>query len=171
MVHTADNEASVIAAQSAATRQRPTRHDPAVRAVVAAELAAEVAEWAEEDGVPQRYVEAIAAALRYYSDGYELAKELERSPLYLSPDAALVEILGNHSSWKAEDDAVRAWVAEHHISSPFAEGQMVSTRQGVGEVRKIDAERAVLWVHTPEQAATSNWIINYEDATAADGAQ
>lgn len=144
--------------------KRPRRYDAAVVRAAAEDLAPAVAEWCEQ-AADETIVSGLARALGRQSDGYELAKELERAWL-ISPDSMLVEILGGHDLWGAERKAVEAWVAAHGITVSHAVGDEVQTRHGQGSVTAVDHKHATVNVHTPEQEPTTAWIIAAEDCTA-----
>jgi hypothetical protein len=150
---------------------RPTRNDDNVIRAAALKLAEDCAEWDSETPTAE-WVDALLKCKRHWSDGYELARELQ-DRCWVSPDAALVEVLDGASSylWSAENEAVKAWIAEHGVTAPLSIGTRVACGRGTGEITRIDAERGAYVVlpdaerGDPKFSRGGGWIINYDDAT------
>jgi hypothetical protein len=107
--------------------KRPTINDEAVATAAAKSLVPAVNQWLETNGeighLPQIEADLIKA-LKYASDGYEIARKLE--PLY-DPDAALVEILDGAYSAKIQALTAleREWVTASGIQ-PIPLGSKVT---------------------------------------------
>lgn len=124
------------------TARRPRRTDEAVCRAAAERLAPEVARWLEE-APDESIVAALTKALRGNSDGYALARALERD-WHIEPDEELVEILSGAAGalWSCQDAAIAAWVAENGVTLGLDIGTRVSTPRGMGVVERRDEKLA-----------------------------
>jgi hypothetical protein len=135
-----------------AESKRPTSRSPEVIEIAAEKLAPEVAKWCNEP-VNHKIREGLVSALRYGTDGYKLARELE-DKWYISPDAELVDILDGASSivWDAERQAVAEWVKANGITADLPLETLVETPHGVGPIRGRNEEEATYTVYIEENA-------------------
>ncbi|MBA1157794.1 hypothetical protein [Microvirga mediterraneensis] len=142
-----------------AESKRPTSRSPEVIEIAAEKLAPEVAKWCNEP-VNDEIREGLVSALRYGTDGYKLARELE-DKWYISPDAELVEILEGASSivWDAERQAVAEWVKTNGIAADLPIETLVETPHGTGVIRDKSEEQATYTVCIPEHAERSTGYI------------
>lgn len=69
----------------------------------------------------------IAMHATYYSDGYELAKELENVAGWQNIDMQMVETLDSYSTYlhHSLEKAKRQWAAENNIQPPYPVGSRV----------------------------------------------
>jgi hypothetical protein len=122
-------------------RPRPRQSDPRVIEAAAKALAPAVVCWLGDDSDPDDIAADIAKAARYHSDGYELAKELERDGY--DPDAELVDILGGLDTYRPHQAMLKQWVQANAIAPQFAAGdRVVCSRNGAGTVVEVQAETA-----------------------------
>lgn len=118
------------------TTPRPTRRDPEIIRKAAEKLAPEVQEWMGDsnDLSLEEITEDIAKAIRWDTDGYKIARNLDD----YDPDAALVEILDGADSiiYTAHQKACEAWVEASGIQAPQIGMKVAPAKegQGVGEV-------------------------------------
>jgi hypothetical protein len=153
------------------TLRRPRPSDPEIVSVsVEKTVLADVMTWlkdaSERDEVKADLVKAVDA------DGYEFAKNLERRS-YWDPDAELVEILSNYSTYSAMESAERDWVAVNGITIPFAANAIVIWRGKRHRVASTKPEIAKLLLHPCDPAEKQfdrddcGWLVSVEDVTLA----
>lgn len=161
---------------------RPTEVDPRE---VALRLLPDVLAWMRGDNgrmldpdQVDSVTKQLADVLDGYSDGYALARDLDREGWI--PDSELVEILDNAQHlWNAvEEDNVAAWVERYNVQCPFVEGQPIEFRTSrapvylLGEVTDIYAKHAKVVVfcqslgHVREGNGTRGVIVPYEACRA-----
>lgn len=125
--------------------KRPTINDPAVIRAAAEKLLPNVKAWLEQDRDKQdewsdeEITDQLFKAMLWGSDGYELAKNLDR----WSPDAALVEILDSAVSYKftARDKACVEWMETRGLSAPEIGARVTWAKEpnrGAGTVKAND---------------------------------
>jgi hypothetical protein len=109
------------------------------------------------------------AAVASLSDGYEIARHLERRGL--SADAGLVEVLDGCWVRQAIEELTRQWVRCLNIQPAFKVGDVVFVRSRrpdeaavVAEVRSDLAEYGVRW---PDMSANVMGIVKFEDCSPA----
>lgn len=117
------------------TPPRPTRRDPDVIQAAANQLAPDVFKWCGDgDTTLEDITTDLVKALRWKTDGYELARELDD----YSPDAELVEILDKADILihAAQRKACEEWVKSTRIPAPAIGMQVaaITDHSGVGEV-------------------------------------
>lgn len=159
---------------------RPKHTDVPLRAV-AAQLAPDVAKLVNCAPDDEEIIDALEDALKRVgcSNGYEIAKELERSSIF-RPDSMLVEILD--SAWYVRstlhDELVKKWVSWHDITSDKNVGDPVRISFRVkdvrGTIRRINHEHAQYVVYAEELFLDRKgggrhlgMVINYEDILPA----
>lgn len=107
--------------------ERPRTLTVDMKRAIAERMAKECAEWAEDDAAS--WVEPLMKVISRHSDGYSLARELERQ-YGVDPDSRLVEILdGVH--WEASSEieaAEKAWAARVNPQPPLPIGARVTWR-------------------------------------------
>lgn len=124
---------------------RPTDRSPEVFEAACRAILPELMDWLKQGG-DRRMTEGLVLsdmkrAGAYTHDAYAMAKAFEG--LGWAPDAELVEILANFSTYSAEKEATRAWVSANGITVPFTAGQRArSDRFGAGLVREVRADVA-----------------------------
>lgn len=101
--------------------KRPTLNDEAVIRIAAEKLLPAVKEWLSRSGDEsddEDTLKDLCRALRWESDGYEIAKHLESDSWM--PGAALVEILDDAISYKmqARDAACLEWMKTSGLIAP-----------------------------------------------------
>lgn len=123
------------------TPKRPVKHDDAVSRAAAKEIAPQVKEWLNDEDTSLDTIESdLVKALKYNSNGYEIAKSLDSHNGY-SPDAELVEILEgcSYAKSKAHDKLCREWVTANGIKELPMQTRVTWSRKpeaGVGVVTK-----------------------------------
>lgn len=145
--------------------KRPTFVDERIAEIAAVNLLPSVQEWLGEEG--DDILEQIADAIRFKSDGYDIAKHLEDN-YYWSPNAHLVEILdvAYHRVSQAHEQLEREWVAENGITVPAdLLNQRVSCRSGVGTVTKIIEQTAKVIVTEDGTTPGYGWVVPFETCT------
>ena len=122
--------------------ERPKGNDPRVREVAIAALAVECAAWG--DGTSAATWERVLARSHLNSNGYEIARDLERYEGVCGIDMELVEILDGASSllWDAHRDLVKQWVAEAQPQPQFGVGDRIQSRNGTGRVSGFVSDQA-----------------------------
>lgn len=132
-------------------KERPKKTDPEIIDAAAELLVPELMKWADETENRDAYLKDAKKVIRdcYWKNGYELARDLDS----YCPDSELVDILENASFHLARvlSAAIKAWVAENNIVSPFPMGAKVEfDHKGkvcLGEVATIYAERAEMTIY------------------------
>jgi len=123
--------------------KRPTIRDAAVLDRAAEVMWPRIQAWNGHD--PDRDTVAdLRRALRWTSDGYKLARDLDK----WCPDAALVDILdsaGAELHFAAREET-KAWVIANSVETPVLVGSRVAFIRGgnriTGEVARVDADVA-----------------------------
>lgn len=156
----------VEAQAPASTMPRPKRSDPSIVTEAATRLADRCVEW---DPTSRRslWIEALVAAASDWSDGYRLARNLDRHAMVM-PDSDLVEILADAQSVldDVHAEAEAAWVRIVGFSPDFAVGEQVTMRHGTGPVHSID-ERRARYVVDVDRVGNGGVYANAEDVRAA----
>ena len=117
---------------------RPKHNDDAIIRIAAEKLLPEVMGWLGDAGIPENEVlDDLAKAMRWGSDGYKIAKDLD----CYEPDAALVEILDAAGSLKsaAREKACAEWVIANGLEGPELGAKVTSTTRpadGLGTVTR-----------------------------------
>ena len=130
--------------------QRPTYSDPAVQER-GLDLAVElVAEWSDE--ITASEWKELFQRHGMGGNGYELARRIDHA-LPNTPDAELVALLDDVEGcrWRAHEEAVKQWVAEHDIKPDLGVGQRVHWSDAIGE-----AKTGTIWAI---DAPTARYII------------
>lgn len=119
----------------------------------------------------------LACAMRYHSDGFEIAERL-KGDFYWEPDAMLVDILDCHHKHECYKDLVREWVKENDIKPQLMIGQSVEYKDPFkiqnGVITKIHYDTAEYEIfseslgHVKEGCGTYGVIIPYESVNAND---
>jgi hypothetical protein len=166
---------------------RPKRTDDAVIAAAARNVVSQLIESSPNDYNEKErdeYEADLRRALRYApSDGYEIAKELDR--LGWAVDAMLVEDLSGDPIDSALRDAVGHWVKTGGITPRFALGDKVRVTftwfdKGThdGEIARIDEFQATYTVcipalgHVPPgKMGTQGRVLTFEEVEAENPAQ
>ena len=108
---------------------RPSRRDPEIIAAAATKLAPQVIEWmtGTDSDLPQ-LIEDLKKAMRWDSDGYQLARRMDD----YEPDAQLVEILdeAGHLVRAEHEKACIAWVEANGLKGPEIGARVKYHRQG-----------------------------------------
>lgn len=130
------------ASHGAAMTPRPSRWDDAVVAAGVDVMWPRIAESGGADAPTdpaevESYKSDLRVAFRHNEDGYEVGRYLEGCGWYM--DAEMVEALdnGGHAIYRAEQAAVRAWVAAGGVSVDLPAGTKVrhpSLNGHVGEI-------------------------------------
>lgn len=151
--------------------KRPKLNDDAVIALVAEELAIKIADWMSNYDDIEEIENDLKRALKYHSDGYELARELDD----YNPDAELVDILDNALDMKlsAHDQVCRRWVSDNGLVGPNIGASVSFTFDGKrieGEVvNNYDYGQSSVFCeslgHVREGLGTHGVVINWEDLT------
>jgi hypothetical protein len=152
---------------------RPARNGPAVRAAAVRSLAAECAEWGDDNTV-EVWVSILRDA-HLNDNGFEIARDLDRYRRINGIDAELVEILdgASHHLWSAHDAAVAAWVASERIEPSRPIGARITVeRHGVGTISGHKLE-AGCYLFVPDSdgeryAGGGGIYVPYENAQAID---
>jgi hypothetical protein len=158
--------------------KRPTRRDAAVVAEAARWLASKVHGWLKEGGdnvsTYEEVLSDLVDALKWGdTDGYELAKSLERNRSY-DPDANLVEILDEASSVfsRAHTEAQKAWVISSGAKPQFKPGDTVKFSHGGEKLVGVIEDDPKGW-YEPEgkhcitvAGRSGKPIVNWEDVSA-----
>lgn len=160
--------------------KRPNMYADDIVASAAAALAPDVAKWLEED-VDDSMIGDLAKAMAWDTDGYALAKRLERC-WSIDPDSELVETLDHASGYliDAHRAAVAAWVTDCSITPTYAVGDTVVVKHHrdthTGTIVRIDAATAYYLVNIPALGhvggnahGTHGLYIPYENVMPADG--
>lgn len=156
------------------TTKRPTRQDEDVIQKVAAGLANRVVKWSNGEISLEDATEDLKKALKWGgTDGYEIAKRLERDAGY-SPDAGLVEELDSavFVMSKAHSDAQAEWVSKNNIRPEFKPGDKVMwvRRKCEGVIVEDNGSIYLKTGHyklrTADSAANSSYAVPFEDVTA-----
>lgn len=117
---------------------RPSRSDEVIITRVAEKLLPDVMEWLGDAECPEDEVlKDLARAIRWESDGYEIAKSLDR----YEPNAELVEILDatGHLKTSIWEKVCAEWVVVNGIQGPHMGAKVTWARRpqdGVGTVTK-----------------------------------
>lgn len=160
---------------------RPKQSDAAIVRQVATTLSKEVLKWLEEvgeDDTSNTLVEDLEKAIKFDSDGYAIAKNLD--DMSYVPDAALVEILDTTSSlrYEALRQAQIEWVKTNRTllteppigakvkwtNAPFSIRQKIAYTTGVGTVAN-NHEEGKSTVNYPElhKHPSSGYVIPWEE--------
>ena len=156
--------------------KRPTWPDDYVVRKAAELLAPKLKAWLVEcdkhDDTPlDDIVNDLAKAMDWHTDGYELAKNLEREGWM--PDAQMVEVL--ESAAFAKHDAVafmcKEWVKAYGVQPPPLEAMVKDPKhpeRGVGLITEnhSDGRSTVMFPklgHVREGAGNHGLILNWED--------
>lgn len=151
------------------TSARPSRNAPEVRAAAIRSLAEECATWGDGDTIDTWI--GILRDAHLNSNGFEIARDLDRYGRVNGADAELVEILdgASHCLWTAHDAAVTAWVAAEGIQPALDVGARVTIdRHGPGTISGIKPESGH-YLFVPDNdcdrfASGGGIYLAYEDA-------
>jgi hypothetical protein len=133
----------------------------------------DVVEWLADEGASMdRVRQEILAA--FAPDAYSLARNLERRGW--APDARLVSILDDISTWHVHKQLSKDWVTTHGITVVFGIGDRICT-SGIkaGTVVAIYPDHAQIVVQPDDRRAEfesrphSGTVINVEDAVRIAG--
>lgn len=125
------------------------------------------------------YIKFFTNELKYYTDGYQLAKRLDES-LGVYPDEELVDCLSGTSNivYSAHCDAVKKWIKEEQIKPEFSIGDKVcylnNKKKISGEITKIDCEMGKYLIfseslgHVKSGVGSHGVYITFEETFAAD---
>jgi len=137
----------------------PRDNDEVVVKHAIQEILPQVATWlrnnGEDDADQASVVADLLQAVRRSSDGYDIARTLERH-LHWSPDSELVEILEGFSTYSAHRKALKAWVANHGVVATFGVGDRALWRGRPGEVRAVDPETTLITFLPDDKRHSSN---------------
>ena len=155
---------SVIQLNSEGVMQRPTRYDECVQRRAAELALPEVKLWlgqgfATDDDIIKDLMDCIGEG-----DGFAIVSELKERQ-HWECDSQLVEILDGNFIHTAEDELEKQWVKclGVKLDIPIGTPVFIKRKKESGEVVKHYPESAKYGVRTPDQAATSNWILLPED--------
>lgn len=145
---------------------RPKKSDRSILQLVAAKLAKEVNEWAddEENENTEKHMIEVLEDCFYDLDGYKMAKRLEDDYGY-DCDAGLVNILDNADNLVRHhlSEATKKWVTENSIKPKFEVGQPVIVKHKdkdvAGTVGKIMDATAEYVVNCPSLGHRSPGLI------------
>ena len=151
--------------------KRPKLNDDAVIALVAEELAIKVAGWIGSTDDIDQIENDLRQVLKFNSDGYELARELDD----YNPDTELVNILDNASCirYSAYKQICRKWVLDNNFIGPVI-GSIVNFiykgKQIEGEgISNYDYGQSMVYCeslgHVREGGGTHGAGVNWEDLT------
>ena len=151
------------------TTPRPKNHDPEVIRAAAEKFAPQVVEWCNDESPLEDVTNDLVKAMRFCSDGYKIAKELDH--IY-SPDARLVEILDSAGMFKssAREAACEKWVKENEMEAPLIGASVTCSKHsdaGIGVVvRNFKDGRSTVSFssmgHVLEGKGTHGFILDWE---------
>jgi hypothetical protein len=150
------------------TNQRPRHPTDEMRRRAALKIAKDLG---DDFGSADEVADNIVAATRYLydADGYQIARELERSQ-HWDCDMDTAEKLDKFSMLCNDElrTAQRQWAADNPMEPPFPMGATVKTpSQGVGTIIGICEYSVFSYrVRTPELKENAAWIIAFEDVSA-----
>ncbi len=150
------------------TPPRPKQHDSAIVLEAAQQLAPKVKEWCGDgDADLDDIVADLVKVLKWESDGYQLAKDLDGQ---YDPDAALVEIL-DEAGWikhRALENAEEEWVKANSIQ-PIPLGTKVTWPKMGAEIgvvgKNYPSGKAVVAFASLGHASGSGYIVEWEKLT------
>ncbi len=138
---------------------RPNRHDKAVVAIAAEELAKLICEDWDHKGATADWIELLTKAAHHWDDGYQLAKELDDRHC-VGANAALVDVLENAYSIlsDAHEFALKQWTSLTGYAPSFTDKQRAThVRLGAGYVNGIQAEKATYYFVPDSEAASGKF--------------
>lgn len=143
---------------------RPSLADVYVRRRAAEMIFDEVCAWQGHvmDREKRGILEDLASIASYSTDGYEMAKALERKGW--TCDSRLVEILDGWWVGRAIEELTEQWVLCLNIQPSFAVGSVVEVRGERGPVVKIDLKHAQYGVRMPGMAENMWRVVDFENA-------
>lgn len=155
-------------------RPRPDARSAEVSAMVANDLMKGIVQWGKfaEDDISE--VTAQVLAVLNESDGYRMAKALERSFSW-DPDSELVDILDGVNFYSAIRTAVMAWIRDNGITPQFGIGRQVEVitnprldTRHTGEIVQVCEDGNYLVMipglgHVREGLGTHGLIFSWED--------
>jgi hypothetical protein len=153
-------------------RPRPKSNDPSILAAAMKEFLPSVLKWLEDKGetMPESEIQDVQEQLEealtpFNSDGYERARELERTGW--SPDSELVEILDGWDGalYSAHYKAERQWVIDYGIKPQLSAGQRVKAKHGdeiiEGTIKDVQNATAHYSIDVGHK---NSWpLVRYED--------
>lgn len=169
-------------------KKRPSDSDDDVKRFVVADIMPDIKDWFESDWDLQdedEIFDQLFDVINGYSDGYEMARDLERYGW--EPNSALVEILDGINTFDVLRDATSAWREDNNIEPRFEVGAKVKASEHSrsknvydGEVVTVDQARAQYTVRIPAlghiergagKSGTIGLCLNWEDVEALNPAE
>lgn len=132
---------------------RPDFNHPKIKETALRAILPEVIEWMGDEGQlhsEQEILDDLIKCSDMFSDGYEIAKKLERVCGW-SCDSELVEILNDvaHQFHNACDELQAQWVEKHQITLDKPVGTVVTYKGNEGTITRLEVTRAKYIVNVP----------------------
>lgn len=155
--------------------KRPTRSDCIVKRRALEMFMPRVKDYFFDDwsDAEQPHIEEqLMEVLDEFSDGYHMARELERKGW--EEDRALVDLMDEGESLlsRAHKEILKQWIKCYGITPEREIGSRVMVniydrKNQVGVISKLYLDEALYGVRFPDQAETSCYLVEYEDVKDA----